>query len=118
MALYADAEREIEKEIETLHRDQLWEDNVKLSFFLKVWKRHSRYFHDNREVRWGRRTVVEICFKLVNLAKTQSYVNSHGCLMTCFIPFLLFFSVVYFIIPLISNAFAFLRETLDFAKVQ
>ena len=31
MGLYADVERE--KEIEALHREQLWEGNVKLSFF-------------------------------------------------------------------------------------
>ena len=62
MALYADVERE--KEIEALHREQLSEGDVKLSFFfLKVWKRHSRYFHGKREVRWGRRAVVEICLK-------------------------------------------------------
>ena len=33
MALYGDVERE--KEIEALHRERLWEGNVKLSFFLK-----------------------------------------------------------------------------------
>ena len=62
MGLYADVERE--KEIEVLHREQLWEGNVKLSFFFSKCGRGILDISMARE-RYvlGRRAVVEICLK-------------------------------------------------------